>query len=272
MENSRLHDRDNLIALLTELADIAGEQTLAHFRKRPAVENKLDEGFDPVTEADRNAERALRARINHQFPDHGIIGEEFGSERPDAEFTWVLDPVDGTRAFIAGLPLWGTLIALYHEGRPHAGAMNQPFTGELFLGLPGTSGTMPESVFLRGSERSTLKTSNISQLDDAICMTTSPRIFSADGQRRYDNLESAIKLPRYGCDCYAYAMLAQGTVDLVAEEGLQIYDIAALIPVVEGAGGIITTWDGKDPSCGGSILASANEALHALALERLATA
>ncbi|MEO0546242.1 MAG: inositol monophosphatase family protein, partial [Pseudomonadota bacterium] len=174
--------------------------------------------------------------------------------------------IDGTRAFISGLPVWGTLIGLYWRGIPLAGVLDQPFTGERFMAYTDANGTGVSELSVRGDTVARNKTRATIDLADAILMTTSPRIFSPEDGARYDALERKVKLPRYGCDCYAYGMLAAGQIDLVVESGLHIYDIAAIIPIVRNAGGVVTSWQGEDPSKGGSVLAAANESLHEKAL------
>jgi histidinol phosphatase-like enzyme (inositol monophosphatase family) len=247
-----------------ELATLSGQAILPFFRTAIAAEDKSGGGvFDPVTEADRAGEAAMRQLIKRSFPSHGIVGEEFGSERPDADYVWVLDPIDGTRAFMAGLPTWGTLIGLSRAGRPVFGMMHQPFTGERFVGDGGSA-----SFRGPGGERR-LRTRRCPSLREAVISTTSPRLFSGDELRAYDRVESVAKLARYGCDCYAYCMLAAGHIDLVVESGLKPYDIVALIPIIEGAGGIVTAWDGSSAAGGGSIVASGDRRVHAAALELL---
>lgn len=255
----------DLVAFLDEMAAVSGAAILPHFRSRMAVENKLSgRAFDPVTVADRAAEEAMRRLLAERHPDHGILGEEFGRERLDAEHVWVLDPIDGTRAFISGLPVWGTLIGLKRAGRPVLGMMHQPFTGERFAGDG-------RRAWYRGpgGDRD-LATRACGSLEEAVLFTTSPSLFTAEERPAYDRVESAVKLFRYGVDCYAYCMLAGGFVDVVIEAGLQPYDIVALIPVVEGAGGIVTTWTGGDASEGGRIVASGDPRLHQIVLDRLA--
>ena len=243
-----------------ELAAAAAAETLPRFRTRTDVVNKLSQGFDPVTEADREAERAIRALINARYPDHGILGEEHGSENLDREHVWVIDPIDGTRAFISGLPVWGTLCGLYRNGRAIAGMMAQPFTGELYFG--DETGAFYEGPGGNGQ----LRTRPTTALGDATLFTTTPALFRDAKRTRYDALEGAVKLSRYGTDCYAFAMLAAGHADLVCEAGLQAYDIGGLIAPIEQAGGVVTRWDGGPAEQGGDILASANPALHEAAL------
>ncbi len=257
-----------LRALLNDACDAAACETLPRFRADTTIDNKLADGFDPVTEADRAAESAIRGVIEERFPDHDIVGEEFGETQNGSAFQWVIDPIDGTRAFISGIPVWGTLIGLYHNGKPVAGALDQPFTRERFLAVPDETGL---TSWLHHGEASPkkLKTRDTTNLSAATLMTTSPHLLQNPADGAYERLESAVRLFRYGCDCYAYALTAAGQIDLVVESGLNTYDIAALIPIVEGAGGIVTNWSGGDASQGGQILAAANPAIHRAAKEIL---
>ena len=259
-------------AFVEMLGDAASETILPFFRTAIGTEDKNKGGrFDPVTEADRAAEVAMRRMIEAQFPGHGIIGEEFGSIRGDAEYVWVLDPIDGTKAFISGLPTWGVLIGLLHQGRPCYGMMVQPFTQERFVG-DGTKahwrGTGLGSS--RGSRR--LGVRRCPTLKDATMMTTSPLLFSGDKLDALRRLEAEARLSRYGVDCYAFAMLAAGHVDCVIETGVQSYDVVALIPIVEGAGGVMTTWKGGDAAKGGDVVACGDRRLHEEVLARLGAA
>ncbi len=252
------------VSFFDKLASAAAAETMSRFRSKIEIENKLDEGFDPVTAADKAAERAIREVIEAEYPDHGILGEEEENKNLDSEFVWVIDPIDGTRAFITGLPVWGTLIGLYQNGRAVMGMMDQPFTGERFLS-DGKSSFMK----LRGGEAQVLKTSNVTDLSKASMFTTTPELHTGDNSRRYFALENEINLPRYGVDCYAYGVLAMGYADLVCESDLKPYDIGGLIAVVENAGGVVTKWDGGRPEMGGDCLAAATPELHAKALEVL---
>jgi histidinol phosphatase-like enzyme (inositol monophosphatase family) len=237
-------------AFALELAAEAARVTLPLFRNEAAAENKAGEGaFDPVTEADRGAEAAIRRLIETRYPDHGVIGEEYGEDRPDAEHVWVLDPVDGTRAFIAGLPLWTTLIALRHAARPTVGVIAQPYLDEVFLG--GPSGARLVS---RGSER-TIRVRECPRLTEAVIATTDPDIFTPPEFGAWTQVRAAARLARFGCDAYAYAMVAMGRIDMVAETGLKEWDWSALVPVVEAAGGQVTDWTGGPPSGDGRIIA-----------------
>ncbi len=246
-----------------ELCDAAARETMPLFRTSVAVDNKLGAGFDPVTEADRRAEIAIRALINREFPDHGVIGEEGGNDRADAELCWHIDPVDGTRAFICGLPTWGTLIGLARQGRIIAGVMQQPFTGERFLAAGDGSWLVHEG------QRTRLTTNPVTDLSKAVMMSTSPFLFDENRIGRYRALEGRMKMTRYGFDCYAYAMLAAGHISLVVESGLHSYDVAALIAIIEAAGGVFTTWDGGNALAGGAVIAAANAEIHRQALEIL---
>ncbi len=251
-------------ALLGHLADAAGWAILPYFRTPISVEDKGMAIFDPVTEADRAAEAAMRELIERERPDDGILGEEFGMVRGEAERVWVLDPIDGTRSFIAGAPVWGVLIGLVTAGRPTLGMMAQPFIGERFRGdgrhawYSGPRGAGP------------LATRRCPRLADAILSTTSPKLFEAGEQVTYERIEKKTRLARYGLDCYAYAMLAAGFVDLVIESGLKPYDIAALVPIIEGAGGRVSTWEGGPAGSGGQIVAAGDPTLHDEVLRLLA--
>ena len=251
-------------AFVDRLATVSGDTILPFFRTSLSVENKAGPGqFDPVTAADRAAETAMRTLIRQSFPDHGIIGEEFGNERTDAEYVWVLDPIDGTKSFITGMPAWGTLIALTRAGMPVYGMMHQPFTRERFSGDGG-------AARYRGpaGERS-LRVKRCAELSEALLMTTSPLLMKGTDREIFGRVEKAVRLSRYGGDCYAYCMLAAGHVDLVIETELKPYDILPLIPIIAGAGGIVTTWDGGPPTAGGRIIAAGDRRMHEAAMKVL---
>jgi myo-inositol-1(or 4)-monophosphatase len=251
-------------AFVDRLATVSGEAILPFFRTSLGVEDKNRGGaFDPVTAADRAAEAAMRTLIRQNFPDHGIIGEEFGNERADAEYVWVLDPIDGTKSFISGMPAWGTLIALMHAGVPVFGMMHQPFTRERFTGDG-------QAARYRGpaGDRA-LRVRRCAALGDAILMTTSPRLMNKTDRRAFGKVEEMVRLSRYGGDCYAYCMLAAGHVDLVIETELKPYDILPLMPIISGAGGIVTTWDGGAPNAGGRIIAAGDTRVHEAAMKVL---
>jgi myo-inositol-1(or 4)-monophosphatase len=251
-------------AFVDRLAAVAGEAILPFFRTTLSVENKSrGANFDPVTEADRAAETAMRTLIRRNFPDHGIVGEEFGSERTEAEYIWVLDPIDGTKSFISGMPAWGTLIALTRAGDPVYGMMHQPFIGERFTGDGGASRYRGPA-----GERA-LRVRRCTNLSDAILMTTSPRLMNDGDHRQFGRVEETVRLSRYGGDCYAYCMLAAGHVDLVIETELKPYDILPLMPIIAGAGGIVTTWDGGSPKAGGRIIAAGDARVHTAAMKML---
>ncbi|RUT34469.1 histidinol-phosphatase [Arsenicitalea aurantiaca] len=253
--------RETLLAA----AAAAATHTLPRFRTALTVDNKWEEGFDPVTDADREAERVIRDLIEARFPDHAIIGEEWAPKDGTGEWGWIIDPIDGTRAFICGVPVWGTLIGLTRAGRAVAGLMAQPFTGETYLGIEGAA------HYLRGEEIHALSTSGETRLSRAKLSATSPDLFArADVAPAWERLSRAALQVRYGLDCYAYCLLASGHLDLVVEAGLKSVDIAPLIPIIEGAGGIITTWTGGPAEAGGNCIAAATPALHAEAMAVLA--
>lgn len=251
-------------AFIGQLATASGKTILPFFRTSLGVENKnAGRDLDPVTEADRAAEAVMRRMIKDSFPQHGIVGEEFGSERADADYVWVLDPIDGTKSFIAGLPIWGTLIALMHRGTPVYGMMHQPYIGERFTGDNGAARYEGPS----GSRK--LAVRRCTTLAEATLFTTSPRLMNAADRARFERVESEVRLSRYGGDCYAYCMLAAGHLDLVIETELKPYDVAALIPIVSGAGGIMTTWEGQPAQAGGRIVAAGDTRVHEAALKLL---
>lgn len=250
---------------LLAAADAAALHTLPRFRTPMSVDNKWSVGFDPVTDADREAELAIRALISSHFPDHGIIGEEWDAKLSDTAFNWIVDPIDGTRAFITGVPVWGTLIGLMHNGKAVAGLMSQPFTGETYLSLPG------ESTYARNGETRQLRTSSVTELGKAKLTATSPDLFlDADIAPGWAALRANVLTTRWGLDCYGYCLLAAGHLDLVVEAGLKNVDIAPLIPLIVNAGGVITTWDGAPAEAGGNCVAAATPELHRAALEVLA--
>lgn len=242
------------------LADAAKAQTLPRFRTGISVANKEADGFDPVTEGDRAAETAIRALIEAHFPEHGILGEEFGNVGLDRDYIWVIDPIDGTRAFISGLPVWGTLIGLYHKGEAVMGLMDQPFTGERYF-------ADGKNTHYRGpGEDKIVSTRPCADLSQAIMFTTSPHLYTGDIKTRFEAVQSKVQLARYGCDCYAFALLAAGHIDLVIECGLKPYDVGGIIPLIEQAGGIVTDWNGGPAEMGGEVIAAGSAEIHAQAL------
>jgi myo-inositol-1(or 4)-monophosphatase len=251
-------------AFIGRLATASGETILPFFRTSLSIENKSAvHDFDPVTEADRAAEAVMRRLIKANFPQHGIVGEEFGSEREDAEYVWVLDPIDGTKSFISGFPIWGTLIALLHKGTPVFGMMHQPFIGERFSGDSGSAHYSGSA----GERR--LAVRRCASLQDATLFTTSPLLMKPADRAAFSRVEKAARLTRYGGDCYSYCMLAAGHLDLVIETELKPYDIAALIPIITGAGGVVTTWEGKPAQGGGRIIAAGDPRVHEAAIKLL---
>ena len=257
----------DFVAFVDQLAAVSGETIRPFFRTALGVENKsLSGNFDPVTAADRAAEAAMRALIKQTFPEHGIVGEEFAAERPEAEYVWVLDPIDGTKSFICGLPAWGTLIALTRRGEPIYGMMHQPFTREHFAG-DGSAASYRGPAGDRA-----LRARACAHLEDAVLLTTSPLLMNAADRASFARVEQAVRLSRYGGDCYAYCVLAAGHIDLVIETELKPHDVLPLIPIIEGAGGIITTWDNGRPNAGGRIIAAGDRRTHAAAMALLAQA
>jgi len=251
-------------AFIGRLATSSGETILPFFRTSLSIDNKsATHDFDPVTEADRAAEAVMRRLIKANFPQHGIVGEEFGNEREDADYVWVLDPIDGTKSFIAGFPIWGTLIALLHKGVPVFGMMHQPFIGERFYGDNGSAGYKGPS----GERR--LAARRCASLKEAVSYTTSPLLMNESDRATFGRIEKTVRLSRYGGDCYSYCMLAAGHLDLVVETELKPYDIAALIPIINGAGGIVTNWEGKPAQNGGRIIAAGDPRIHEAALKLL---
>ncbi len=259
-------DLSDDLTLAHALADAARSAIRPFFRAGSAVDNKLETGFDPVTAADRASEQAMRKLLAEHRPDDGILGEEFGEVAGRSGRRWVLDPIDGTRAFISGLPSWTVLIALETDGRPGLGLIDQPHIGERFVGSP--SGT---HLHHDGEVRA-LSVRRGATLDTAILSSTDPYLFQGAEAQAFAAVRERVRLCRFGFDAYAYAMLAAGGVDLVIESGLQVYDVQAFIPVIEGAGGIVTNWSGGDASQGGQVVAAANRDLLDAALDCLAAA
>jgi histidinol phosphatase-like enzyme (inositol monophosphatase family) len=263
----RLDDREieSYTAFACRLVELAGRAILPHFRAALTVENKAAGGsYDPVTIADRAAEQAIRDEISRVYPGHGIRGEEYGFQSGREYLTWVIDPIDGTRAFVIGLLHWGVLIALNDGERPAVGVMHQPYVGETFFG------SRLGAELRRGNERRRLKTRRCGRIEDAIVCATDPAMFSEPGERdAFHAITGQARARRYGTDCYAYSLLAAGFADLVIESRLKAYDIQPLIPIIEGAGGIVTSWSGGNPDEGGQVIAAGDRALHAAALELL---
>ena len=255
-----------LIDLALRLADTSGPVILNHFRTNTAVERKAD--ASPVTIADRAAEAALRERLLAEVPEHGIFGEEHGSERLDADYVWVIDPIDGTRAFVNGIPLFGTLIALTRGGVPLLGVIDHPARGERWLGVAGA----PTRHWGRGNDGTPVSVRPCAAIADALMCATSPDMFSADERARFDRVHAAVRDTRYGTDCYAYAMVASGETDLVVEAGMQPYDYLAHAVVIAGAGGVVTDWQGAPLTLDspGTVVAAGDARVHIAALAKLA--
>lgn len=254
---------EEFVAAAEAAAEAAGAVIRPLFRSALLVEAKGD--ASPVTEADRQAELAMRALLRQRFPEHGIWGEEFGPEKADAEFLWVLDPIDGTRAFVTGRPLFGTLIGLLHRGRPVLGLIDQPATGERWIGLSG------QPTRFRSPLGGAAGCRPCARMAEAELSCTSPDMFRAEDRPGFERLRTAARRVTWGGDCYAYGLLALGLVDAVAEATMQVWDWAALVPVVEGAGGRVTGWDGKPLTLesDGRVLAVGDPALLAEAVALL---
>lgn len=248
-------ENSNMRKFFSELATIAAKESLPLFRSGLSVDNKLAKGFDPVTEADKATERAIRTFIESRFPEHGILGEEYGLVREEASLRWVIDPIDGTRAYITGIPVWGTLVGLLDNGKATHGMMSQPYLGELFYGGP------EGSVLIKGDTQTALKTNQCIDIASAKIMSAGPEFWTDTEKPKLDILAAQSQLIRYGADCYAFAMVASGEVDVVVECGLKPYDICGLIPIIEGAGGMVAQPDGAPAEEGGIIIAAATPEL-----------
>jgi inositol-phosphate phosphatase/L-galactose 1-phosphate phosphatase/histidinol-phosphatase len=255
---------EQFVDLANLMADAAGHVIRPYFRAGVAIDTKSDES--PVTIADREAERVMRDLIEAELPGHGIRGEEFGAREGDGEWVWYLDPIDGTKSFICGIPLFGTLIALAHNGTPVLGIIDQPYTHERWIGVAGRQTTMNGRP---------VRVSSCAELHGARMFTTSMEYYRTDQIAAVERLKAACGVVRYSADCYAFGMLAAGSVDIVVEGGLHEYDVAAVVPVIEGAGGIVTDWDGAPLRFEGQddvphIIASGDDRAHRAALELLA--
>jgi len=262
---------EDLLALVKfagRLADASRAVIRPYFRQRLSAEDKSGGGdYDPVTVADRLAEEAISEMVRENYPSHGVLGEEYGFRRGSSGLTWVVDPIDGTKAFLTGMPLWGTLIALYDGQAPILGLMDQPYTGERFCG------SRFGSTLEREGERRKLAVRPCEGLEQAILQATHPSMFATGSESAaFRELSSKVRLTRYGGDCYTYCMLAYGLLDLVVESDLQPYDIQALIPVIEGAGGIVTNWSGGNAALGGQVVAAGDRRVHEAAMAVLSGA
>jgi myo-inositol-1(or 4)-monophosphatase len=258
-------DWSSLTRFAVALARASEKEILPHFRQNPAIDVKPHHSWDPVTEGDRAGERIIRQMIEETYPEHGINGEEFGLKPGTSGFTWVLDPVDGTRSFVSGMPTWATLIGLCYEDEPVIGVMNQPFVGDMFYGSP--EGAWND---YRGRVES-IRTRPDITLADAIAGTTAPELYRNDrDQSAFQNLRRSVKMTRYGGDAYFFSMVAAGHMDIALDSGLQSYDIAALIPIIRGAGGAVGSWSGDNPADGGNVVCAGSEALLEAAVEVMA--
>lgn len=255
-------DVDAAVALAEGIADAARPIVLGYFRSDVPIESKFD--ASPVTVADREAEAAMRRLIEQIYPQHGIFGEEYGRVRSNAKYVWVLDPIDGTKSFVTGKPLFGTLIALLRDGEPLVGVIDMPALGERWVGVVGRP-----TVF----NRQIVQVRPCVELGAAWLYATSPEMFAGpDNADAFDRLRTRCRAAVYGADCYAYGLLANGTVDIVCEASLQPYDYCAAVPVITGAGGVITDWQGQPLGLGsdGRVLAAGDPAIHVAAREALA--
>ncbi|MBT8408253.1 MAG: histidinol-phosphatase [Alphaproteobacteria bacterium] len=264
MTDIRGYATHDALALAGRLADAARIETLRYFRTDQLATESKEAQFDPVTVADRAAEAAMRDLIEAERPQDGILGEEYDDKQSRSGLTWVLDPIDGTRGYISGTPTWGVLIALCDETGPRLGIIDQPYIGERFIGAPGLAQ-------LQGPQGPrSLKARAPRALGEATLFTTFPEVGTAAEGAAFARVAAAAQLVRYGTDCYAYALLAAGQIDLVIEAGLNPYDICAPIAVIEAAGGIVTDWTGGAAHGGGRVIAAANPQIHADALVLLA--
>ncbi len=252
---------DQLVNFARFLAKESAKATLPLFRSNLAVDAKKSHDWDPVTEADRSAERLIRQHIHARYPDHGIIGEEYGITLGTSGIDWILDPVDGTRSFVIGMPTWTTLIGVYVDGKPLIGIMYQPYVGEMFVGQPG------RATIERHSETRDIRVRPSPNLSQAQIGTTTAQLADLNpNSAGYEKLAKTVQLTRYSGDAYFFSLVAAGHLDIAVDAGMQIYDIAALIPIIQGAGGCLMEWTGGDPTKGGNIIAANSEKLlHAAA-------
>lgn len=254
-------EQDELKKTAMALADVAQVETLRHFRKPELVaDNKEPDAFDPVTVADRAAEKAMRKVLALMRPQDAILGEEYGYSKGTSGLTWVLDPIDGTRGYISGTPTWGVLISVRNSDGPFYGMIAQPYIGERFIGGLG------EARMICPHGETNLKTRSSRPLSQATMLSTFPEVGTPVERTAFEAVKSKVQLTRFGMDCYGYALLAAGQIDLVIEAGLQAYDVQAPIAVVQAAGGIVTNWRGQPAHEGGRVLAAANAPMHAAAL------
>lgn len=265
MDQLGIEEISDLLKVTHHLADLSGKEILPYFRTIISVDNKEGKGlFDPVTKADRDAESMIRAFLNIHHKEESVYGEEFGFDQKPSDLCWIIDPIDGTRAFMLGSPLWGTLIGVNFKDAPLIGLMNQPFTKERFW-------ASPEGAFGRWQDKERrLRVRTCNDLSDAVITTTCPDHFATkEDLERFDRLRHHCKMTRFGGDCYNYCLLAMGQIDLIAETGLAPFDIAPLIPIVSQAGGVITDWSGGPAHKGGRVIAAGDPAIHEAALRIL---
>ncbi|MDE0841354.1 MAG: histidinol-phosphatase [Porticoccaceae bacterium] len=257
-------EKNELYSVAMELADAARVAILPLFRATSLpTDNKLEVGYDPVTEADRNAEKVMREILAARRPQDAIVGEEYAVTAGTSGLTWVLDPIDGTRGFVSGTPTWGVLIAVSDDCGPLFGVIDQPFIGERFIG------GFNKGRYDGPHSSCALATRATEKLSAATLFTTFPEVGTEHDRAGFQAVADQVQLVRYGMDCYAYALLALGQIDLVVEAGLNMYDIHAPIAVIHAAGGIFTDWDGQPAHHGGQVVAAANPACHRAALELL---
>ena len=259
-----MNENEKILKFANSLADEASRITMSYFLQDLEIVNKSDKGFDPVTIADKKTEEVIRSLITKEFPDHGIIGEEYDNHGSFNGPYWVIDPIDGTRAFLLQIPVWGTLIAFNNGPEPIFGIVDQPYQKKRYIGFNN------ECFLLNEGQKISLNTKNTKNLENSVISCTDPFLFSEKELDSFRKLSSVSRIRRFGLDCTGFCLLASGQIDLVIEADLKIYDIQALIPIIRGAGGIVTTWEGEDPSTGGNILASCNKKLHADAMAILA--
>ena len=258
-------DENQLKLFFLELVSLAKVVSLRGFRRDTQVMNKADGNqFDPVTRIDKDLETLLIENISAKFPEHGIWGEEYGIRKGSSKWTWIIDPIDGTRSYISGLPTWGTLIGLLYEGKPCFGVMSQPFVGDCFFG------SNKGSVLIRPEEERPLFVRDYRQLAESTLCSTTPDMFTSDQEiSGFNRLSKKVNLVRFGADSYGYCLLAAGCIDLVVEANLEFYDIAPLIPIIENAGGFVSDWSGAPVRSGGRVVAASSKRLAEEALQLL---
>ena len=252
-------EKQSLLLNAIDIVHEAGKITIGYFKQNLIIENKDENFFNPVTVADKSAEKKIREMIEKLYPNDSIIGEEYGRKSGSTDFTWIIDPIDGTKAFISGIPTWGILLSLVENSKPIMGVIYQPFTGELFW---GGFGKAFKKINLKSDDPQSLIVRKCRSLANAVVATSSPTIPNQLFQTSLDEIMRLSKLDRYGLDCYAYAMLADGCIDAVIEFGLQEYDIRAPEAIVLSAGGIISNLDGSYPLTGGDVIASGDPRVH----------